>query len=312
MKKAFTIVLAFILSFCAVFPASAEQQITGETLTLTVKDETNRFIYQSYDGGKTWERGSKPLVYISIDNTIVSKNDGNVRFTVHNNTEKEIYYGRQFALQKWNGDKWVKNPKFDEMNFAFDAAILAPKSSQPDVAAWAWAGIKAGVGKYKLVKKITVDSRQFTCEAEFVIADGLPELTVKDETNRLIYKSNDGGKTWTGISNPPVHISIEKTVLPKSDGKISYTVHNNTQKEMWTDVYFSLQKWNGQKWVNCPETDDLMFQDIALQVTTEKPAALSAAWGKNKLATGKYKLITKEAVDNRKFTCEAVFFLETA
>lgn len=144
------------------------------------------------------------------------------------------------------------------------------------------------------------------------LADEEPVLTVKNETKKLKYISEDGGKTWKNNAKPPVYISIEKTYYPQKDGGIPYTLHNNTQNEMWTDVYFSLQKWNGQKWVSCPETDSMEFIDIALLVNPKGSTQLKASWGGSgiSLEAGRYKLVKKIGVDNQQFTCETVFCLE--
>lgn len=143
------------------------------------------------------------------------------------------------------------------------------------------------------------------------IADEEPVLIVKNETEKLIYTSESGGKTWKNNAKPPVYISIDKTYFPKEDGKISYTIHNNTKSEQGSDIYFTLQKWDGQKWGKCPETDGLEFIDIALILAPNSSQTLDAAWGQSgiKLEAGRYKLIKKLYADDRKFTCEVVFCL---
>lgn len=144
------------------------------------------------------------------------------------------------------------------------------------------------------------------------IATEEPVLTVKDETNKLIYQSDDGGKTWRNNAKPLMHMSIEKTVYPKADGKIAYTVHNNTKNEQGSDEYFSLQKWNGQKWVKMPESDSLWFNDIGWILAPNSSTSGGANWGRCgiKLEAGQYKLIKKLSAEGRQFTCEAVFVLE--
>lgn len=142
------------------------------------------------------------------------------------------------------------------------------------------------------------------------IADEEPVLTVKDETNKLIYKSGDGGKTWANNTVPPFYISIEKTVFPKEDGKIPYTVFNDTKVERSTDVRFDMQKWNGQKWVEIPKFNSLEFEDIEIVLPLNSSSKLTASWRGIKLEAGQYKLIKKLNIKNHIFTCEAVFVLE--
>ena len=138
-----------------------------------------------------------------------------------------------------------------------------------------------------------------------------PVLTVKNETKRVKYTSSDGGRTWTNNAKPPVHISIRQSGFPQKDGRIPYTVHNNTAKELNTDEYFSLKKWNGQKWVTHPESGSLEFPDIGIVIVPNGASDLTAWWerSKVKLEKGDYKLIKVINIDGEKFTCEADFSL---
>lgn len=146
------------------------------------------------------------------------------------------------------------------------------------------------------------------------IVDETVVLTVKNETTGMTYTSNNGGKIWGTVwsnEKPPVYVSVDVPSYLKKDGKVPYTVHNRTSKEISSDLYFTLRKWDGQEWVSCSETDEMAFNDVAIMIKPKKTATLEASWGQSgiRLEAGRYKLVKKISAGNQKFTCEAVFYL---
>jgi hypothetical protein len=143
-----------------------------------------------------------------------------------------------------------------------------------------------------------------------LIDDGLPELIVKDYKNGWMYISRDGGKTWQNNAKPPMFVSIPATSFPQKDGQIPYAVHNNTKEGMWFGQYYTLQKWDGQKWLKYPEFDEMAFNDIAMLAEPGKAGNLTARW-KNvvDVPAGRYKLVKMLNANGLELICEAVFTL---
>jgi hypothetical protein len=143
-----------------------------------------------------------------------------------------------------------------------------------------------------------------------LIDDGLPELIVKDYKNGWMYVSRDGGRTWQNNAVPPMFVSIPATVFSQKDGQIPYSVHNNTKEDMWFGQHYTLQKWDGQKWLKYPEFDEMVFNDIAMLAEPGKAGNMNARW-KNivDVPAGRYKFVKTLNASGLELICEAVFTL---
>ena len=147
-----------------------------------------------------------------------------------------------------------------------------------------------------------------------LIDDGAPELVVKDYKNGWKYVSPDGGKTWKNNAVPPMYVSIPATSFPRKDGKIPYTVHNNTKEEGGAGHEFTLYKWDGQKWSRMLWPENHMFPMSSFIIEPNSKRELTAQWswkdhtGLNTPA-GRYKFVRSVGAGGLELICEVEFTL---
>jgi hypothetical protein len=138
---------------------------------LVVKDYKNGWKYVSRDGGKTWQNNAKPPMYVSIPATFFPQKDGQIPFAVHNNTKADQWLGLNYALRKWDGQKWLKMPEIDQLPVEEIAMLVKPGKSGDMTARWKYTGSGADVpaGRYKLVKTLNANGLELICEAVFTL-----------------------------------------------------------------------------------------------------------------------------------------------
>jgi hypothetical protein len=138
---------------------------------LVVKDYENGWKYVSRDGGRTWQNNAVPPMHVSISATFFPQKDGQIPFAVHNNTKEDQWLGLNYALQRWDGQKWLKMPEIEQLPVNDIAMLVQPGKAGDMQARWKFAGsgIDVPAGRYKLVKTLNANGLELICEAIFTL-----------------------------------------------------------------------------------------------------------------------------------------------
>lgn len=187
-------------------PAIVHDENSGKTFlfgyssstNLKANDHSSKFImFSSSDGGVTWDSG-KDLSYLKSDN-----------YT-------RIFQGPGSGMT-WNGVTYVAIQEW-KPGFATSGFIYSKDGGQT----WEKGGLLVPEGTDSNGRFATSESNVFHHKGELYLA--ARSESYKNGMNRVLYKTNDLGKTWT---------RVEETYLPDNVSKCQTSTHALTD-----DLYF--------------------------------------------------------------------------
>lgn len=78
-----------------------------------------------------------------------------VDVVITNETDEEHYYGVEFAIEKWQDDKWQVYPFAEDMSWIEIAIILAPGSENTETIDFSLLENEPEAGKYRVIKTVS-------------------------------------------------------------------------------------------------------------------------------------------------------------
>lgn len=186
---------------------------------------------------------------MKMDRPIYDGNVEKIRYTIFNRTDKDLGYGVDYQLEKFENGKWAEYPiaeRKDQKRFTSIGANLMANSSGLEWEMMDWYAKPFQPGKYRLIKPIGTEK----VKAEFEISDikkamTLPEpreveLTYKG-TNKTV-KINYTEKDKEYLSNV-VHELLafqenkKSDPLNDNDGVIQVVVEDKKGKSVTVDLF---------------------------------------------------------------------------
>ncbi len=195
--------------------------------------------------------------------------------------EEKFITGAEYALQKYDGDRWSAFPFAEEMSWIAIAYEISAESCKAFTVSLDDKLYREPVtaGKYRVLKDIS----GVVFAEEFTVSDAAPE------------SDSAGAPTDKDIRMTVIDSGDITTDTKQIKAKIEY-IGNSDSANYYTGVNYELEKFNGGEWKKVPFAEDMYWNDIALELGKESrtqtiAVELDSSVYSEPVTTGKYRVV---------------------
>lgn len=162
------------------------------------------------------------------------QSDQEIQATIRNQFGPSANAGTPFALEYWEGDKWITVPFIDNFAFTYMAYYFSPGDTFDYLIKESYFNNKFESGKYRILTNVCVE-----LFAEFDITDGIP--SVKQRKDRDI--------------NNPFELNVSSVLYRKDKESIVFTINNHSDMPVSLSLYpqLKIQKEGEWLYINHPD-----------------------------------------------------------